>query len=325
MESRAASFFKLARAIIVYVHDCGHKGAGLPVASVLRRGYETALPVEPCFEWLLGEAFLFFTIDDHVAALDRDEVLSDLAATEAAFLAEDAQRLGQLAQLQSRSFNDNQATMLPDSIGQLTQLRGTEYFHIGDGQQDTGSDAGDDDYCPTFAVAQNIHARMCLEMLAAITEKEDDYKLYEQSGKCLTLAVHLEMGAEIAEKKDEDSNFHEQLGKCLDLGVYEDYTNRPEIAEPMHHHTSKFGDEQVSRKEYGDRTVYKSSSNDWEDHFAAKRLSAGDVSEPGDEQISRKEDVDRTKDDQNVIQNITGDSVSAAPFSPVRENPQKWP
>merc|ERR1719330_947075 len=64
----------------------------------------------------------------------------------------------------------------------------------------------------------------------------------------------LEMFAEIAEKKDDYKKFYEQFGKCLKLGVHEDSTNRTKVAELMRYHSSKSGDEQISFKEYVDRT-----------------------------------------------------------------------
>merc|ERR1712086_177543 len=60
----------------------------------------------------------------------------------------------------------------------------------------------------------------------------------------------LEMIAEIAEKKDDYKKFYEQFGKCLKLGVHEDSTNRTKVAELMRYQTSKSGDESISFKEF---------------------------------------------------------------------------
>merc|ERR1711865_989603 len=70
----------------------------------------------------------------------------------------------------------------------------------------------------------------------------------------------LEMIAEIAEKKDDYKKFYEQFGKCLKLGVHEDSTNRTKVAELMRYQTSKSGDEQISLKEYVDHM--KEGQND---------------------------------------------------------------
>ena len=65
----------------------------------------------------------------------------------------------------------------------------------------------------------------------------------------------LEMFAEIAEKKDDYKKFYKQLGKCLKLGIHVDSTDRTKIAELMRFNTSRFGDEQISLKEYIDRMI----------------------------------------------------------------------
>merc|ERR1711886_14898 len=93
----------------------------------------------------------------------------------------------------------------------------------------------------------------------------------------------LEMFAEISEKKDDYKKFLEQFGKCLKLGVHEDSTNRAKVAELMHYHTSKSGDEQISLKEY----------------------------------------VDRMKEGQNDIYYITGESIAAVSSSPFLETLRK--
>ena len=64
---------------------------------------------------------------------------------------------------------------------------------------------------------------------------------------------YLEMFAEFVEKKDDYMKFYKQIGKCLKLGIHVDSTDRTKIAELMRFNTSKFGDEQISMKEYIDR------------------------------------------------------------------------
>merc|ERR1712242_429716 len=93
----------------------------------------------------------------------------------------------------------------------------------------------------------------------------------------------LEMFAEIAEKKDDYKKFYEQFGRCLKLGVHEDSTNRTKVAELMRYHSSKSGDEQISFKEY----------------------------------------VDRTKEGQDDIYYITGESMAAVSSSPFLESLRK--
>ena len=63
----------------------------------------------------------------------------------------------------------------------------------------------------------------------------------------------LEMLAEIAEKKDDYKQFYKQFGKRLKLGIHEDSMNRTNIAELMRFSSSKSGDEQISLKEHVDR------------------------------------------------------------------------
>ena len=55
----------------------------------------------------------------------------------------------------------------------------------------------------------------------------------------------LEMLAEITEWNDDCEKFYEQFGKCLSLGIHE--------AELLRFNTSKPGDEQISFKEYEDQ------------------------------------------------------------------------
>merc|ERR1712188_147771 len=93
----------------------------------------------------------------------------------------------------------------------------------------------------------------------------------------------LEMFAEIAEKKDDYKKFYEQFSKNIKLGIHEDSTNRTKVAELMRYHTSKSGDEQISLKEY----------------------------------------VDRTKEGQNDIYYITGESIAAVSSSPFLESLRK--
>ena len=70
----------------------------------------------------------------------------------------------------------------------------------------------------------------------------------------------IEMLAEIAEKKDDYKKSYEQFGKCFKLGIHEDSTNRAKKAELLRFNTSKSGDEQFSLKEYVDRL--KEGQND---------------------------------------------------------------
>merc|ERR1711869_115147 len=93
----------------------------------------------------------------------------------------------------------------------------------------------------------------------------------------------LEMFTEIAEKKDDYKKFYEQFGKNLKLGIHEDSTNRTKVAELMRYHTSKYGDEMISLKEY----------------------------------------VDRMKEGQNDIFYITGESIAAVSASPFIEQLRK--
>ena len=64
----------------------------------------------------------------------------------------------------------------------------------------------------------------------------------------------VEMIAEIAKKKVDHNNFFEQFGKFLKLGIREDCTNRTKLAELLRYHSSESGDEQISLKQYVDRT-----------------------------------------------------------------------
>eukprot|EP00446_Apocalathium_sp_SHHI-4_P033880 CAMPEP_0177316660 /NCGR_PEP_ID=MMETSP0368-20130122/13114_1 /TAXON_ID=447022 ORGANISM="Scrippsiella hangoei-like, Strain SHHI-4" /NCGR_SAMPLE_ID=MMETSP0368 /ASSEMBLY_ACC=CAM_ASM_000363 /LENGTH=97 /DNA_ID=CAMNT_0018775947 /DNA_START=103 /DNA_END=392 /DNA_ORIENTATION=- len=78
---------------------------------------------------------------------------------------------------------------------------------------------------------------MILLLIVALAMAE---LVYGQHEKCL------EMLAEVSEKKDDYNKFWEQFGMCQKLGMHEDLTNRTTIA-------SKPGDEQVSLKEHIDR------------------------------------------------------------------------
>ena len=75
------------------------------------------------------------------------------------------------------------------------------------------------------AILMNF-AKKCLEMLAGITEKNDDFK-----------------------------KFYEQHGQCSKLGLHEDSTNRTKFGELLRVNTSKSGDEQTCLKDYVDRVV----------------------------------------------------------------------
>ena len=66
----------------------------------------------------------------------------------------------------------------------------------------------------------------------------------------------LEMSADIAGKKDGFEKSHKPFSRCPKLGVHEDSTNRTRVAESLRWHTSKPGDEQISRREYVDRMAY---------------------------------------------------------------------
>merc|ERR1712059_129182 len=79
----------------------------------------------------------------------------------------------------------------------------------------------------------------------------------------------LEMFAEIAEKKDDYKKFYEQFSKNIKLGIHEDSTNRAKIADLMRYNSSKSGDEQISLKEYVDRTK---EGLDIEDEDEKKKL-----------------------------------------------------
>ena len=83
-----------------------------------------------------------------------------------------------------------------------------------------------------------------------------------QQNKILRILVKkcIEMLAEIAEKKDDYKKSYEQFGKCFKLGIHEDSTNRAKKAELLRFNTSKSGDEQFSLKEYVDRL--KEGQND---------------------------------------------------------------
>ena len=83
----------------------------------------------------------------------------------------------------------------------------------------------------TLRVIKKNFAKKCLEMFAEITEKKDDYK-----------------------------TFYKQFGKCLKLGIHENPTNRTKIVDLLRFNISKSGDEQISFKEYIDRT--KEGQND---------------------------------------------------------------
>ena len=91
------------------------------------------------------------------------------------------------------------------------------------------------------------------------------------------------MFAEIKEKDDGYKKFIEQSGMYLKLGVHDDSTNRAKVAELLHDHTSKSGDEQISFKRY----------------------------------------VDRMNELQNIIYYNTGESIAAVSSSPVLEASRK--
>ena len=94
---------------------------------------------------------------------------------------------------------------------------------------------------------------------------------------------YLEILAEIAELNDAYKKFYEQFVKCVKLGIHENSVDGVEIAELLRFNTSKFGDEQISLKEY----------------------------------------VDRMKEGQNDIFYITGESIAVVPSYPFLENLRK--
>jgi molecular chaperone HtpG len=60
----------------------------------------------------------------------------------------------------------------------------------------------------------------------------------------------IEMFFDIAEKPEDYKKFYEQFSRNIKLGIYEDPTNRAELAELLRFYTSKSGDEMISLKDY---------------------------------------------------------------------------
>ena len=63
------------------------------------------------------------------------------------------------------------------------------------------------------------------------------------------------MFAEIDETKDNYKKFYEHFGKYLKLDAHGDSTTRTKMAKLMRYHSFQRGDEQISFKEYVDRTM----------------------------------------------------------------------
>merc|ERR1711976_311503 len=60
----------------------------------------------------------------------------------------------------------------------------------------------------------------------------------------------LELIAEVAENSDDWKKFYEQFSKNLKLGIHEDQTNRDKLSSFLRYHTSKYGEDMISLKEY---------------------------------------------------------------------------
>ena len=71
---------------------------------------------------------------------------------------------------------------------------------------------------------------------------------------------YLEMLAEITELNDDYKKFYEQFGKRLKLGIHKSFIDGVEIAGLLRSNTPKPGDEQISFKEHVDRM--KEGQND---------------------------------------------------------------